>query len=167
MSNEVKKPVVHLRVFKGNQMTYDGNGKVLNPNQLVKIKYDTIEWKNFLNNLVASGYTSAKVEKSLYISFIDGKENVEEANNTIADLQKEVDAKFAVNAPKLSPEQQQIADLTARLDALTKQTAPAGGVVLLDKYREEYKALVGKDADTRWKEARILEEMETFKADQK
>lgn len=165
MSNEVKKPIVHLRVFKGNQMTYDANGKILNQNQLVKIKHDTIEWKNFLNNLIASGYTSAKIEKVIYISFVDGKEVVQEAEIS-STIQSEVDAKFKANAPVLTPEQQQIAELTARLDALTKQQAPTGGVVLLDQYRAEYKELVGKDADTRWKEARILEEMETFKANQ-
>jgi hypothetical protein len=167
MSKEVKKPIVHLRVFKGNQMMYDGNGKVLNPNQLVKLKHDTIEWKNFLNNLVASSYTSAKVEKALYVEYSDGKETVEEADSLISDLQKEVDAKFFQEKAPLTPEQQQIADLTARLDALTKQSAPAKGTVLIEELRADYKALVGKDADTRWKEARILEEMETFKADQK
>ena len=59
------KRIVHLRVYKGGELNYDRNGKVKNPNQLVKLPHGSKEWTNYLTHLGANGFCSVEVEKVL------------------------------------------------------------------------------------------------------
>ena len=82
-SEELKKPqevspkplsnniFVHLRVYAGitlenkprSIISKDENGKILNTNQLVKLKFNTLEWKNYLKQLPKSQWFKTVVEK--------------------------------------------------------------------------------------------------------
>lgn len=154
MSN-AKKPIVHLRVYKGLQLFYDANGKVMNPNQVVKLTHDTIEWKNFIKNLPGLGFNSIKVEKMLsgddFKEIEISKEIVEEVENI-----------FKKKETELTPDQKRIADLEAKIEALTKKEKPEG-INILEELRAEYEKLSGTKADSRWKENKLAEFIEELK----
>lgn len=158
MSN-AKKPIVHLRVYKGLQLFYDANGKVMNPTQLVKITYDTIEWKNFLKNIPSLGFSSVEVEKVL-----DGTtfEEIKITENILSDIK----GVFKIKEAELTPDQKRIAELEAKLDKLTSKEEHKG-INILEDLRKEYKDITGKEADARWKENKVMEQIEEFKKTQK
>jgi len=118
------KPVVQLRVYKsngtGNQLSYNENREVLNENHLVKLIYNTLEWRNYLEYLRVHGFIKVLVERVLQPTK-EGYEEVKEFSN----IQKEVDS--AMNPQKeiaLTPEQKKIAELEAKLNALTESKKP-------------------------------------------
>ena len=154
MSN-TKKPVVHLRVYKGLQLFYDANGKVMNPNQLVKLTHDTIEWKNFIKNLSGLGFNSVKVEKMLSG---DTFEEIEISNEIV----DEVANIFKPKEVEMSADQKRIADLEAMVKALTKKEKPEG-INLLGELKAEYETLSGKKAHHLWKEDKLAELIEELK----
>ena len=61
-----QKAVVHLRVYSKygntNEIATAGN-RILNDNQLIKLTHNTLEWKNFIKNLMFLGYVKVVVEK--------------------------------------------------------------------------------------------------------
>ena len=140
MSNK-KKPIVHLRVYKGTQVLYDAQGNIQTPNQIVKLTHDTIEWKNFVKTIPTSGYGLAKVEKML-----DG-DTLEEIEIS-KEIAKEVDNIFKVPEKELTADQKRIADLEAKIEALTSQPK-AKGIDLLGELKKEWEsmtdAIPGKD----------------------
>lgn len=110
------KKVVHLRVYKGNgkdlSLSYDENQNVKNENILVKLTHNTLEWNNYLKHIRVNGFVKAKVEKVLQ----DGKEV------STKDIAKEVEnAINPVEKKELTYDQKRIADLEAKIDALSNQ----------------------------------------------
>lgn len=156
MSN-AKKPIVHLRVYKGLQLFYDANGKVMNPNQIVKLTHDTIEWKNFIKNLSGLGFNSVKVEKVLSG---DTLEKIEISKEII----KEVEGVFKPKEKELSPDQKRIADLEAKIEALTKKDVAKVGINLLEELKAEYETLSGKKAHHLATEATLAEKIQELKS---
>jgi len=154
MSN-AKKPIVHLRVYKGLQLFYDANGKVMNPNQIVKITHDTIEWKNFIKNLPSLGFNSIKVEKLLSGDTLQEIEISKE-------ISEEVENIFKKKEVEMTDDQKKIAALEAKIDALTKKEEPKG-INLLEELRAEYEKLSCTKADSRWKENKLTEFIEELK----
>ena len=140
MSNK-KKPIVHLRVYKGTQVLYDAQGNIQTPNQIVKLTHDTIEWKNFMKTLPTSGYGLAKVEKML-----DG--DTQEEIEISKEIAKEVDNIFKAPEKELTPEQKEIAELKKMVENLTSQPK-AKGIDLLGELKKEWTlltdAIPGKD----------------------
>lgn len=157
MSNE-KKPIIHLRVYKGLKLFYDENGKVMNPNQIVKLTHDTIEWKNFLKNVKSLGFNSVKVEKMLNGTTLEEIE-------ISSEVAKEVENVFKPKEVEMTADQKRIADLEARLEALTKKEVPEG-INLLSDLVAEYQELSGKKAHHLWKEAKLVELIEELKSKQ-
>lgn len=153
-----KKPTISIRVYKGKQMSFDAKGNVLNDNQSIKYVHDTVEWQNFLKNITANGYCNVEVESAKIIEkvkeggfFID---KVSDYENVDA-IKKELEDAFKNQTEvKLTPEQQKIADLEAKLNALvsqseksTKKTEVKQEPVKetdLDALRKEYEDVVGK-----------------------
>jgi len=144
MSNN-KKPIVHLRIFKGQELLYDGYGNVKTPSQIVKLTHDTVEWKNFLKNLTASGYGMAKVEKVL--QEVDGKFDEVSIPSEIV---KEVENVFKAPEKELTPEQKRIADLEAKLEAITKGNKPQKGIDLLADLKAKYKSMTDAIPNPDW-----------------
>ena len=115
-----KRLSVHLRVYRGKSMTYNSKGESTNENHVVKLEYNTAEYKRFLSMLRSNGFIKADVEKVLDLSTkVDGKSKDEpgyyEEVDNFEDIQKEVD--FALNPDgaekELTPDQKRIADLEA------------------------------------------------------
>jgi hypothetical protein len=140
MSNQTN-PIVHLRIYKGGKMTYDENQVIQNPNQLVKLKYGTLEWANFLKNLPTMGFTSAKVEKVL-------DEKTLEDIATPKHITEEVANVYKTPAIPMTADQKRIADLEAKIEALTNQAKPKG-IDLLGELKKEWESMTdakpGKD----------------------
>ena len=144
MSN-IRKPIVHLRVFKGREMLYDADGNVRTPSQIVKLTHDTVEWKNFLNNLPAT-FGMAKVEKVLSDL---GNGEYKEVENPV-EITKEVEAVFKTPEKELTPEQKRIADLEAKLEAITKGNKPQKGIDLLADLKAKYKSMTDAIPNPDW-----------------
>lgn len=156
MSN-AKKPIVHLRVYKGLKLFYDANGKVMNPNQVVKLTYNTIEWKNFIKNLSGIGFNSVEVEKVLSGDTLEEIEMPKE-------ILEEVKNIFKAKERELTPEQKEIAELRAIVAGLTEKKEVAKEVGVLDKLRAEYKSISGEKAHHLWGENKLTELIEELKS---
>ena len=118
-----KKSIVHLRVYKGTQMTFDANQKPLNENQLVKMQHGSFEWNNFMKMAGRNGYCKMEVEKVIEVSGIGEDEKIEVIEDTKA-IKAEV--KNAINPEQevvLTPDQQKIKDLEAKLEAFMSSGA--------------------------------------------
>lgn len=57
--------MIHLRVIKGPKILKNEDGSLANENQIVKLQYGTLSWKNYMDNLLRNGFTHAKVEKAV------------------------------------------------------------------------------------------------------
>ncbi len=131
-----KKPVVKLRVYRGREVNYDANRKIKNENQLVSLEYNTKQWSLFMKNLPLNGYCKVEVEKvfkTIQTESKDkeGKKVIAKSYEPIEDIaiyDKEVQEAFnpVVEVAK-TPEQKQIAELSAKVEAMTngkKETKP-------------------------------------------
>ena len=109
-----QKRIVHLRVYRGERLSFDANGKVQNENHLVKTHEDSQEYKNLLTSLKISGYCKVEVDNVLKLE--GGSYNEVDA----PDIAKEV--KEAFEAPRqekeLTPDQKRIAELERKLEAV-------------------------------------------------
>lgn len=141
-----KKPIVHLRVYKGiggnSNILKDGNGKIQNENHLVKEIYNTLEWSNYLKNIRVHGFVKVDVEKVI--------ENGEEISTEA--IQKEVDSAMnpVADVPQ-TPDQKRIAELEAKIDALAnggnKAPEPIKEKTLEDYTMNELKEMYPNVAD--------------------
>jgi hypothetical protein len=145
MSNN-KKPIVHLRIFKGQEMLYDGAGNLKTPSQIVKLTHDTVEWKNFVNNLAASGYGMAKVEKVLQETSAGEYKEIEASESIL----KEVENIFKTPEKELTPEQKEIAELKAIVAGLTKGNKATKGIDLLADLKKEYESMTDAIPNPDW-----------------
>lgn len=110
-----KKPIVSLQVYKGKTLSYNKDGSVQNENHPVKIEHNTISWRNFMKYLCANGYVDVKVN-SAYTVDADYKQT---PYKDIDAIKKEVKEALTPTPIKVvTPEQKEIAELKAKVDAL-------------------------------------------------
>jgi hypothetical protein len=127
-----KKPVVKLRVFRGETLNYNANGTVKNHNHLVSLTHNDASWYLYMKNIKINDFCDVKVEKVF--------ENVDGEYKEITDfkeISKEVDLAF--NGSKiitLTPQQE---------------------IDLLKKELKEFKALMGKSKENEDKKAESLQ----------
>lgn len=169
-----KKPVVKLRIFRGSQMSYDKNGNVQNENQLVTLIHDTVEWANYLKRLTSNQFLEVMVEKVFYCDKEKNKDGFfedkisEVDQETIDEIKQEV--KEALKAPEkeLTPQEKQIAELKAQVEALmkgqtvkkeTKSEKKVEKTDDLDELRAEYETLYGKKPFGSWKADKLKEKI--------
>jgi len=108
------KKVVHLRVYRGTKILKDENNKVENENNKVALIYDTLEWHNYLKRLVANGFCKVSVEKVLEW---EGDKYIK--SDIPKNIEEEVEfAHKGDQTVRLTPEQQRIADLEAKIELL-------------------------------------------------
>lgn len=168
-----EKPTISVRVYKGKQMSFDAKGNAQNDNQSIKYVHDTVEWANFLKNISANGYCKVDVESVKIIEKV--KENnffvdkVSDYENVDA-IKKEVETAFKNQTEEvLTPEQQKIADLEAKLNALLglKEEKPSKKEVKkeisnpedLEVLRAEYTDKVGKKPFHGWDAEQLKEKI--------
>ena len=114
----MKNVIVTLRVVRGKKITFNEDGTIANDNQPVKIKYDTIEWTNFMKYLHVNGFGRVTVEKA--VQMLDDGTTREVDFTKIA---KEVDKAFKGDDPEPTAEQK-LEALQAQIDALKKAKDP-------------------------------------------
>lgn len=152
-----KKPIVHLRVYKGRELNYTAEGKIKNENHLVKITYGTVEWKNFMDNLKPNGFVKVDVEKVLNGDTL-------EAEKDFSNISKEVRESFDGDQKTiLTPDQKRIAELEAKLEALANGNPKSGTDDELAKARKEYMEVFGKQGHYSWSVEQIREKIEEVK----
>lgn len=122
MSNQIK--TVALEVYRGERK-FDENGKYIGEKQEVTFTYGDTEWAKHIGRLKNLGINSVEVVKAYGKGEWKGegldKKMVFPEIEVSDELKKEVQSLFNPQ-PKteLTPEQKEIAELKARLDALTK-----------------------------------------------
>ena len=159
------KVTVDLRIYKGKELLYKGDGSVQNENQSLKLTYGDTQWAKHLANLPKLGI--CKVEVS---NVYEGESKIETPQNIIDEVSKVLQLKET----ELTAEQKQIKELTARLDAFTKPKGdPAIDVkepVVTDELaalRTEYETLFGKKGYGAWTAEQLKEKIEAKKNESK
>lgn len=154
--------IVHLRIFKGKagmtRLSYDENGNIQNENQIVKLKYGTLEWHNFLKNNRSLKLIDMKAEKVLKKN--DGGA-YEEIKEIPANIIEEVRIAFhgETNDITLTDEQiriaeleRQIADLVGGNNKVVSTEGQESNTVNseLAEARKDYVAAFGKKGHHSW-----------------
>ncbi len=167
----VKKPTISLRVYKGPEVYYDKEGKVINENQIITLTHDTLSWRLFLQHITRHGYALVDVEKVYFSELVDGKEKIEEVKE-LKPFQNELKKAFNITEEiVLTPEQLRIQELEAKnaefqekLDSLItskvksatkapkKSTDEKTNIQLL---RVKYYELAGKRCAPSWDESTL------------
>jgi hypothetical protein len=112
----MNKTTVVLQIFKGQKISYDEQKNVQNENQEMTLTYGDIAWKQHLNNLRLLGLCKVEVKK-----VYDGENEIEVSQELKDEVQK---AFLNVKEAVLTPDQKRIADLEAKLEALTNGKTP-------------------------------------------
>ena len=153
------KQVVHLRVYRGRELTYNKNGDVTTENWVIKEIYGIPEWSLTLKMLRPNGFCEVAVEKVTQQQEDGRYVDVHDFSKIAA----EVAEAFTLPEQKLSAEQQRISDLEktiAEMKSMLKGTymPPKENVVVpskLDTSNNDVKA----DADSK------LDELESLQAE--
>ena len=148
------KKVVWLRIFRGTEILKLEDGSYKNENQLVKLTHDTLEWSNYMKTMRASNLCKVSVERVIEVSK-DGEKDIEK----FTEIEKEVRvALHGDDKPKLTPEQQRIADLEAKLEILMgEKSTKKEEKSELEDLQAEYKEKFGKKPHHLWKEKKLKE----------
>jgi hypothetical protein len=153
--------LVELRVYRGEELSYDAFGNVKTENFKVHIQYPTLEWNRFLANLLPNGFLKPKIERVFDLSkLVEGKDKSEEdcyqELTDFSQLQEQVDkAMKAVDDVTLTADQQKIKDLEELVNSLVAKKEEAvnedGGIdPKLIEARKAYFDFFGKKGSNRW-----------------
>lgn len=159
----MSKPIIKLRVYKKIEnmsgVVKNEIGEVQNENQLVSLKHNSLEWANYMKHVSPIIYAKIEVEKHFE------SENAKEASECPQSIKEEIEN--ALKAPKkeLTPEQQRIADLEAKLEAILSakeekaeaKTEPKAIDSELEEARDRYKKEIGKKPHHSWSIEKINE----------
>ncbi len=177
------KKFVTLRIYKGSEIITGENGVVKNENQEVTVQIDSLEFKNYVNHLPFSQYRRVDIVKCQEVQSAyhdaEGKYYPEEAQDieTPAEVTEAINSMFKGKKVALTPDQQKIADLEAKLEKLMKsEPNPENGKTpkiavneqsepsLLDQLRSEYESLYGEKPSHLMKEKKLQEKINEIKS---
>lgn len=111
------KPFVKLRIYKGKEKLTNSKQVVVNENQLVTLQWNTLEWANYFKFISSAGFGMIEVEKCFDEKGESEIDTPEEITNFVANV-------FKTPEKELTPDQKRIADLEAKIDALTSDKKP-------------------------------------------
>lgn len=182
MKPKIKKYVI-LRLYKGSEIFTGEDGKVKNENQEVTLQIDSLEFNNYVKHLPFSQYGKVKLEKTFQVETSYNDENgtfhpeVVTEIDTPTEVVQKIASMFVPKAVQMTPDQEKIAELTAKVEAMSKsQPNPENGKTPkistdeqsepteLDALRLEYEALLGKKPSHLMKEDRLREKIDHFKS---
>ena len=163
------KKVVWLRIFRGKEILYKADGKPSNENQIVKLIYDTFEFKNYLKYLKGGGLCKVDVVKVLEQK--GGKFVEIEITDEIKEEVKL--AHEGINEVILTPDQEEIKKLKAQMAELLKSKEPDGendgeddddddgkrDEQTLESLKEAYVKRFGKKPHWKWNKEKIAEKI--------
>lgn len=169
---------VRLKVLRGKK-TYDEHGKINSFSQeLDAPMYPSFEWDKFISN-VSQLYTGVEVVSVKEI-IKTVKQNPklpvgevlvtvtlnDEVNDEIKEaINKDVNGIFATPEKVMTPQEKEIAELKAMVEQLAKDSKKKDVKSTdteedIDALRTKYITLTGKEPDGRWKEPKLIEEIE-------
>lgn len=177
------KKFVTLRIYKGSEIVTGEDGNVKNENQEVTVQIDSLEFQNYVKHLPFSQYRRVEILKCVEVKTAytdaEGKYHAEETEEmqTPEEVLDVIKNMFVGKKAQLTPEQQRIADLEAKIESLMKsQPNPENGKApkisndekaepsLLDELRAEYETLSGKKPNHLMKEDKLQEKINELKA---
>jgi len=170
-------------VYRGRELSYDKNGNVTTENWVVKLIHGIPEWYTFLKMLRPNGYCAIKVED---VRFLNEGEWIEAGE--LPTISEEVEKAFAAPIEKLSPEQERIATLEAKLEEMERMlkstyvkpkdsfsvpnkldeannsvsSSNANDLDDIEQLREQYLSVSKVKAHHLWKADRIKEEIAKY-----
>lgn len=159
------KRVVQLRTYQGRELDYDVNGKIKNPMSVVKIKYSTVEWTNFMRWLPYNGYCKVNVKA---VIDLDTDKAISDTKAIEVEVKEAFEGKVKDNR---TPEQIQIDELTKKVEELSsgkkKKNKKAKvevkdtteGVDDMKTLRAEYRKMFGKGVGPKWTMETIKEKI--------
>jgi len=172
-----KHPTIHLHIYKIKKgipgVVKDEKGKVVNDNHKVSLPFDTMEWNNWLKQVIPSGIIKIDV---IGFAKIKTDENGHYVSHTFVDVPEEVEKKVQDSLVvkldiKLTPEQKEIAELKkegAELKAMVKAMQSGNSSVVEDKSetppelveaKEKYVNIFGKKGHHLWSLETIKEKI--------
>lgn len=162
-----KKPIIKLRVYRGEELNYNADGSVKNENHLVSLTHNSRNWVLFMKNLKNNGYCKVEVEKA----FNEIEEGKYEEIKNVSEYNEEVQSSFKkLKEVNLTPDQKKIAELEAKLDALVNASKPKEEKVVekqleksIEEIRVEYEEVIGKKPHHMAKAETLLKEIEENK----
>jgi hypothetical protein len=162
-----KKPIIKLRVYRGEELNYNADGTIKNENQLVSLTHNSRNWVLFMKNLRNNGYCKVEVEKA----FSDlGNSQYEEIKDISAYNEEVQDAFSKLKQVNLTPEQKRIAELEAKLEAFMKASKPTQEKIVekqleksIEDIRVEYEEVVGKKPHHMAKAETLIKEIQEKK----
>lgn len=162
---------VHLRVFRGEKLSYNADGTPQTENFIVKLQYDTSEYTSFLKMLVPNGYVKVDVERVLDLNKKDaskkyGYEEIEDKSKFQEEVKNEM-AKF-LNVPetheqKMAAMAREMAELREMLKDKMKETVVTEVDEDLVAARAEYFAIAGKQGNKNWNVETIKQKIAELK----
>jgi len=155
------KQTIELKIFKGKEINYDASGKIKNVQQKLTLTHGDLQYPKHLANIKNLGICKVEV-----VAMYDHKG--EKIELTQADIDEAMKLIYSEPVKELTPEQKQIAELTARLDAVTNPTPEVKTETSpeLKEARAEYEKLAGKKGSPKWTLEEVLAKTEELKSQQ-
>lgn len=120
-----KTTIVHLRVIKGNKVSYDVNGDIQNENQIVKLQHGVLEWVNYMKNLHRNGFCEVHAEKVVEL----GEKGEKDKEVDVKAIEAEVQAIMRpISKAKISVEDE-LAELKVAMQKLQEGNVKTDTVV--------------------------------------
>ena len=180
------KQIVHLRVYRGRELTYNKNGNVTTENWVIKEVYGIREWYTFLSMLRPNGFCEVEVERVTQ----EQEDGRYVDSHDFSKIAAEVAEAFMLPENKPTTEQQRIAELEktiAEMQSMLKGTymPPKENIVVPNKLESsnknievqgmskleemealqaEYLTLKGEKAHHLWKAERLKAEIANLKS---
>lgn len=139
--------IVQLKIYKGKE-AYNREGKLISDSQLMKLKYDVLEWTNFIKSAKFLGYSKVEVIKCLngneskIVNHVKQHPEVEIPQEVLDSVAKCLTEDEVV----LTPEEK-IKQLEARIDAMAKPKERTTEHVDVSKTPEKVEATNESDDD--------------------
>lgn len=155
---------VHLRIFRGKELTYNANGESTNENHIVHLQHDTQEWKKYLSLMPTNGVIKAEVEKVLDLNKVNTGKTKEDADYYVTVEDAEIldgikaEIELVMNPEGIdtrTPEQIELAELREMVKAMqATNVAPASPATPstlneLKEARKAYELTLGAKPDSK------------------
>lgn len=147
------KKVVWLRIYLGREILKKQNGEIQNENQLVKLVYGTLEWKNYLKGMKSNPFCKVEVEK-VFQQNEKGYDEIKDFKN----IKEELLLSLQKDKAQMTKEQIEIAELKEQMAELLgkKKKVKKDEPNDLENLRKQYLEKFGKKAHHMFKAEKII-----------
>ena len=178
----MSKPIiVQLKIYKGKQITKGESGEILNENQLIKLRHNTKEWHNFIDNMFRNGWgratvvsvkqeTERKGNEPIYTD-VDSDQFSKVVDEIKGKLQPQVKVILTADQIELKKLKAANEEMQAKVDALIEASKGGDKTPKVDEERDKakarYKVLFGKEPHHATGLAKIVSDCEEKESENK